>query len=352
MRKLVTIREVLNVKPIEGADSIELATVDGWNCVVKKGEFRAGDFGVYFEIDSLLPMVPQFEFLKPRGTKKMLIDGKEFEGYRLRTIKLRGQVSQGLLLKPDTVFGEDWNWSNPENINKDLSELAGVIKYEAPIPAQLSGKVKGNFPEFIQKTDQERCQNIMKDLVNLVGFNFEITEKLDGSSMTVYLKDGVFGVCSRNLDLQETEGSTMWRLARELQLEEKLKAYGKNYAIQGECIGQGIQGNPYKITGQTFKIFDIYDIDSQAHLGSNDRIRVLEEMGLTEYRVPTITGCFPLMENNLKADEEAYLLKLAEGKSQLCETEREGVVFKTCERFGNNTFSFKVISNKFLLNEV
>ena len=137
----------------------------------------------------------------------------------------------------------------------DVTDLLGIVKYEPPIPAELSGKVKGNFPSFLRKTDEERVQNLTKEYEQYIQSDqkFYITEKLDGSSATFYFKDGVFGVCSRNLELLETAENTFWKVARELDLENKMKKFGINMSLQGELIGEGIQGNPYKIKGQTVK---------------------------------------------------------------------------------------------------
>lgn len=175
-RKLVTLRKVSEIKPIENADFIELVRIDGWQCVVKKGDFKFGDIGLYFEIDSFLPIEPRFEFLRKSCYKK-LVDGTE--GFRLKTVKLKGCVSQGLLLPlsifPDVIF-------YPELIGKtdDYSGLLGVIKYEPPLPANLKGMVKGLFPSFIKRTDQERCQNLPDYFELYKDWEFEITEKLDG----------------------------------------------------------------------------------------------------------------------------------------------------------------------------
>jgi hypothetical protein len=149
MRKLASIRKINLVEPIEGADAIEVATVDGWKVVVKKNEFKVGDLVVYFEIDSWVPT----------GLAPFLSKGKEpreyngIKGERLRTIKLRGQISQGLIL-PYAICGKICEEG------EDVSELLYIQKYEAPIPAQLAGQVKSTFPSFIPKTDQERVQNI------------------------------------------------------------------------------------------------------------------------------------------------------------------------------------------------
>jgi RNA ligase (TIGR02306 family) len=334
-RKLASVRVISDIKPIEGADMIELAIVDGWKVVVAKNVgHKVGDTVVYCEIDSFLPIKEEFEFLRKSSYKKM----GDQEGFRLKTIKLRGQVSQGLIL-PMSVFG-DFGWTAYEGL--DVTERLGIVKYEPPIPAELSGKVKGNFPSFLRKTDEERVQNLTKEYeqYKTLGRKFYVTEKLDGSSATFYYKDGVFGVCSRNLELLETEGNTFWKVARELDLENKMKNFGVNISLQGELIGEGVQGNPYKIKGQTVKFFNLFDIDSQeyqslAHLG-----RALGIMGLK--MVPIVDEFFVL------PDTIEELLKYAEDKSVLnTNFDREGVVIRSNDR----TISFKVISNKFLLNE-
>ena len=259
-RQLATIRTIGELRPIEGADKIELAIVDGWQVVVAKDvEHMVGDKVVYCEIDSFLPVRDVFEFLRKSSYKKM----GDQEGFRLKTIKLRGQVSQGLILPisivPVTQFATAVNL--PEGM--DVTEMLGIVKYEPPIPAELAGKVKGGFPSFLQKTDEERVQNLVKEYMEYTldsKNQFYVTEKLDGSSATFYFHNGEFGVCSRNLELLETEGNTFWKVARELYLEEKLKAMGNNICLQGELIGEGIQGNPYKIKGHTVKFFNIFNI--------------------------------------------------------------------------------------------
>ena len=150
-RKLATIRTISELRPIEGADKIELAIVDGWQVVVAKDvEHMVGDKVVYCEIDSFLPIRDEFEFLRKSSYKKM----GDQEGFRLKTIKLRGQVSQGLILPisvvPITQFATALNL--PEGM--DVTEMLGIVKYEPPIPAELAGKVKGGFPSFLSKTDR------------------------------------------------------------------------------------------------------------------------------------------------------------------------------------------------------
>lgn len=354
-RKLASIRKVTDIQPIEGADQIEIAVVGGWKVVTKKGEYKPSDLCIYCEIDSFLPIREEFEFLRKSSYKKM----GDQEGFRLRTIKLRGQVSQGLLLPLSILEGDEemkigtsfQPWGPQLQLGPyddalvieegvDVTELLGIVKYEPPIPAELSGKVKGNFPSFLRKTDEERIQNLTKDYESWKDKTFYVTEKLDGSSATFYIKDDVFGVCSRNLELLETEDNTFWKVARELDLENKLKDFGLNISLQGELIGEGIQGNPYKIKGQTVRFFNLFDIDTQEYHNLSMFEAITKQLGLET--VPIITRSFQLPET---VDE---LLGYADSKSELNPNfDREGVVIRSLDR----KISFKVISNKFLLNE-
>jgi RNA ligase (TIGR02306 family) len=153
-RKLATIRTITNIQPIDGADMIELASVGGWNVVVAKDVgHKVGNKVVYCEIDSFLPIREEFEFLRKSSYKKM----GEQEGFRLKTIKLRGQVSQGLILPISVLNPPDTNIYVEPFEGLDVTEMLGIVKYEPPIPAELAGKVKGQFPSFLRKTDEERC---------------------------------------------------------------------------------------------------------------------------------------------------------------------------------------------------
>ena len=338
MRNLATIRKIDALRPIPDADAIECAVVGGWTCVVKKGEYAAGDLAVYCEIDSWIPheIAP---FLS-RGNFPRVYN--EVKGERLLTMKLRGQLSQGLLLWRQIALdkvGEIYE-------GMDVSELLGIVKYEAPVPAQLAGEVKGMFPGWIQKTDQERIQNLKEELDYWLREQhvWEVTEKLDGSSMTVYLRDGEFGVCSRNLELKPSETNSLWKVAVRNDLELKLRRANRNLALQGELIGEGIQGNPYKQKGQEFFLFDIYDIDTSKYLTPAERKAFVEEHDIKH--VPVLAFGAELLDT-LGINSIDGILRFAEGKSVMgmIGCEREGVVFKSKAA----QCSFKAISNKFLL---
>jgi RNA ligase (TIGR02306 family) len=338
-RKLATTRKITDIRAIDGADVIELATVGGWNVVVAKDvRYKVGDIVVYCEIDSFLPIREEFEFLRKTSYKKM----GDQEGFRLKTIKLRGQVSQGLILPIEVLPITQFATAHDLPEGMDVTEMLSIVKYEAPIPAELSGKVKGGFPYFLHKTDEERVQNLVNEYEEYKltsKHQFYMTEKLDGSSATFYMNEGEFGVCSRNLELLETEGNTFWKVARELDLENKLKEKG-NICLQGELIGEGIQGNPYKIKGQVVHFFNGFDIDKQTRLSINDFLILLDELELLSVPILGVAVLLP--------DTVEEMLKLSEDKSRLNKlTEREGVVIRSLD----NTISFKAISNKFLLSE-
>lgn len=329
-RKLATIRRISNIEPIEGADAIEVATVDGWKVVVKKNEFEVGQLVTYIEIDSWVPhdIAP---FLS-KGKEPREFNG--VKGERLRTVKLRGQISQGLIIpqvSKNTCEGAD------------VTEFLGIQKWEKPIPPQLAGQVKGNFPSFIPKTDQERVQNLVAEIEKhrQLGTVFEVTEKLDGSSMTVFLNEGEFGVCSRNLQLkiEGNENNAFVKTAISLGLEEKLKQMDVgNVALQGELIGEGIQGNPYKLQGLHYYVYNVYSIDEQGYFYPRFAKYLCNDHDI---------NYVPSLESGVSIDCGVDdLLSIADGMSVLNKnTRREGLVFKS----EDNTFSFKTISNQWLL---
>jgi RNA ligase (TIGR02306 family) len=346
-RKLASIAEITHIKPIEGADAIECAIVNGgWPVVVKKGEYQVNDLAIYLEIDSWVPheLAP---FLS-KGQEPREYNG--VKGERLKTVKLRGQVSQGLLL-PSTILDELGLWPLAgDPVGHNLTNQLNIQKWEPPIPSQLQGTMRGNFPHFIPKTDQERCQNLRKDIFDTHKDDvYEVTTKLDGSSMTVYVKDGEVHVCSRNIDLIETEGNTFWNTAREQNIIDTLlelsSEKGEEYAIQGELIGEGIQGNPEKLTGHKFFLFDIYSITAGRYLKVDERYSILDRLnmnGASIEHVPIIDQHVFLTTEYKTIDD---LLNFAEGPSLNPQTKREGLVFKSWD----SDFSFKAISNSYLL---
>jgi RNA ligase (TIGR02306 family) len=331
-RKLASVVKIADIQPIPGADAIMVAKVKGWNVVVKVNEYKVGDLAVYYEIDSFLPVRPQFEFLRKSSFKRM----GSSEGFRLKTIRLRGQISQGLLTPiPEGI-------SNPKE-GDDLTEALDIVKYEPPIPAQLAGKIKGTFPNFIPKTDEIRIQNFESEVgFSPAGERAYLTEKLDGTSFTCYFNNGVFGVCGRNWELTETSDNSLWRMANLLQLKEKMTKHGKNIALQGELIGAGINGNLYGLSDHKLYFFTGYDIDKGRRMFFDELEWVL--FGLQLQMVPVLEKYGFVIPNESNIVD--YMLRYAEGKSVLnMEVDREGVVVRGLER----EFSFKAISNTYLL---
>jgi hypothetical protein len=344
-RKLVTIREVSDLQPIPGADAIEVATVDGWKCVVKKNIFSVGDWALYFEIDSILPIgKPQFDFLT-KGVKS----------HRLKTIRLRKQLSQGLLLPIDD-FPE--LQTKVSKLGQDVTALLGVTKYDPDPPPQIRNnpqykgirgffrwirdrlfrKRKPLFPSFIRKTDQARIQNCAKEVCGsrLFKTHYEVTEKLDGSSLTLFNRKGVTGVCSRNLQLDPKKDPTNPMV----QMYEKYLALLKsmtNYAIQGEIIGPTIQGNKYKLDEYRFYVFDIFDIEKQRYLTPLERMKLIAPFSPFEG--------VPVIAYGVRANSLETMLKEADGESKITAgVAREGFVYKAIDE----DYSFKVISNAWL----
>lgn len=351
-RKLASIRRIDRLEAIEGADNIHLAHVDGWRLVTAKNNgFVANDLCCYFEIDSFLPIEERYEFLRKGCYKNTTNLG---EGFRIKTIKLKGQLSQGLIMpldRGDGVYLITDAQGNKHEVSEgdDVTELLNVKKYEKPIPVNMRGEMKGNFPVFLHKTDQERIQNCLKYFMDRLHEPWEVTLKLDGSSMTVYKKGDTIGVCSRNVDLVENSENLFWRTALKLKLPEVLKWYGRNLALQGELMGPGVQGNREWLKDHSFFLFDIWDIDAGRYFTPAERATFVRNVRDSSFELPTVYdfGTKKLADFGSTREEIlSGLLKFAEGPSMYHEV-REGVVFRS----HSGLDSFKVISNAFLLAE-
>ena len=291
-RKLVTIRKVTDIQPIPNADSIECLTIEGWKVVSQKGNFKVGDPAVYIEVDSCLPDGnPLWQDLVDARARNA--DGKRV--HVLKTIRLRGQISQGFCIplrkfpeiiekldlrvqwtpqpeliggldrEPELLMEDEVNFQITEQIKAsldfdavreiDFAELLNVVKYEVPLPAELAGFAKGSFPNFITKTDQERCQNLTREIFSDLNAQYEVTLKLDGSSATYFTHNDEIGVCSRNLELKTTDenlSNVFVKMLFDSNLNiilPKIKThFGYDVAIQGELMSPGIQGNKEKFT--------------------------------------------------------------------------------------------------------
>ncbi len=349
MRKLGSIQTVNTVEPIPGADAVERIRVLGWWVVARKGEFRQGDRVVYCELDSLLPERPEFEFLRASSFKPAVRDenGVEIQpaGFRIKTIRLRGQVSQGICF-PTTILSLGTRCDE----GTDVTALLGIRKWEPPIPLGMTGKVKGGFPGFLPKTDETRVQVLEGVLQRHRGKTFHMTEKLDGASFSAFVRKGEFGICSRNFWLDESDDrSVLVRLSRRLELESRLKQAAAKHcfplAIQGEVIGPGMQGNKYELGEVSLRVFNVLDLAGGSLLEQPRMLDVLGEMQLES--VPQL-GTLVL---EVGVDE---LIALSQGTSMLNpKVQREGLVFRPLveeyEPELGGRVSFKAINPKFLL---
>jgi len=339
-RKLASIQKIKSINAIPNADKIEVAEILGWHCVVKKGEFKVGDRCVYFEVDSLLPIRPEFEFLRKQYFKKTDFG----EGFRLKTIRLRGCISQGLVMPlsivPKMILEE----------GEDVTELMEVKLYQPPFPADLKGIIKGAFPSFIAKTDETRVQVLQNVLTRHKGETCYFTEKIDGTSATFYIKDGVFGVCSRNMELCESENA-YWRIAKEYDIENKLRKFGLDIAIQGEIFGTGLQENPLKLPKKEIRFFNAFNIKDFKFYDFKDFENIMETLELPI--VPILSTDFVLI------DDVEELLKLATRRSTINpKSWAEGIVIRPliekfdmqmAQGFGNGRISFKAVNPEYLL---
>lgn len=340
MRKLVTIQVVHDIVPIEGADAIELAKIMGWQCVVKKGEFKVGDKGVYFEVDSYLPIEDKYEFLRPNSYRNNEFMG---EGFRIKTMKLRGQISQGLFLPLINYLELDLE--NKE-IGEDVTELLGVRKWQIPEVEGTSGTIIGDKPYGIPTTDEMRVQSTDSLRKRLLGKPYYISTKMDGTSCTMYHKDGKVGVCGRNTEYKDETNCSMWKYAHKHNIPEKLKNYGKNIAIQGEFCGRGIQKNRLKLTEPAFYVFNIVNLDTSEIAGYYELVSITADLGIELVPIEEIGDNF-----NYTLEE---LLEKSKGKYP-SGLDKEGIVIRPlipeyAPEICNN-LSFKVINNDFLLKE-
>ena len=321
---MASVQRILEKKSIVGADLIEAYRVNGWWVVDKKDAHEVGDLVVYCEVDSWIPHTLAPFLTKPGHYPREYLG---VEGERLRTVKLKGQLSQGLLLP----LVED----NSEE-GQDFSEILGITKWE-DTRYMASIDARGNFPDFIPKTDQERVQNLDRTLKKYFGQSFEVTVKRDGSSLTAFVNGEESGVCSRNVNLKETEDSAFWAAANSLSLIPKILSTGRNLALQGELMSQKIQGNYEKVQGIEWNCFDIYDIDTQEYLLPKERRELCKQLRIPHIKV--VEEDFVLCHN---VDQ---LLEMAEGPGVNPGVKQEGLVFKQ----NNGQFSFKAISNSYLL---
>ena len=330
-RKLVSIQRIEAIEPIAGADNIVKARVMGWDVVVKKGELAAGDLCVFFEIDSLLPDgAPWAEFMRPRG-------------FRLKTARLRGVLSQGLAL-PTAILAD----GDVPAIGTDVRERLGVVKYEPPVPS--GGEIAGEVPARVPKTDEIRLQSALGLLDEIRGLDRAITTQIDGTSTTIHVDhDGALAACSRNWTLARGD-SAPWRIAARYALEAKIP---RGVAVQGELCGPGIQKNRLGLPAVDWWVFDAYDTRAGRHLDHHELVAFCRERGLPMVPVEAI------VEGDAARGFESTLpawLARATGLYPGTKNRKEGIVVRPLigrrsDALSGSRLSFKVLNNDFLLKD-
>ena len=321
MRQLVTLETISEINPIPDADAIEVAKVRGWNVVTKKGEFQPGDEVLYFEIDSFLPIAdPRFAFLEPRGVRVQ----EGVTGHVLKTVRLRGQYSQGLI-KPVSEF--------PEGIPE-------IAKFDPPLPAGLEGTVEGQFLyQFAPKTDAERIQNLGRVLKEIQSHDWIATEKIDGTSTTFVNDGGTLRACSRNWEISRP--SARFDLADQLNILEHLPV---DHTLQGEYYGENIQGNPLRIKGTDFKAFNLYKKTENGPV-----IVPFSEWpdALAALRVPVLPLSLPETIDDIVEQADGLMSQISPQRRA------EGIVWQGPKgfQFLGNRSGFKAISNSYLAKQ-
>lgn len=332
-RQMATLRNIDDITPHHNADALEIAKVGGWNVVVRLDEFQKGDAVVYFEIDSALPLDDErFAFLAPRGSKT--INGREY--HVLKTAKLRGVISQGLIL-PARLFPE---LNRPVREGANWYDAIGIAKYEPPIPAHLSGQMVGAYPQHghFLKTDAERVQNLSDIWGEIQRHEWIATEKLDGSSVTFLVEDDQMRVASRNWELVWNDNLASVAYAVRHHLADEV---GPGYQIQGELVGPGIQRKApisKHLTDVAFFVFGVF--------------KDYEPIPRAEWPKWCLDRAVPILDISLPDTIEATVTA-AEGLTSVVAPGRqaEGIVFATVDpldSLGGRTV-FKSINNKYLL---
>lgn len=339
-RKLASVQYVHHITPIEGADRIECVHVLGWKCVANKGQFQVGDHCVYMEVDSFLPVCEQFEFLRGNSFKKNDILG---EGFRLKTMNFRGQISQGLV-QPLSILPEG-NYQ----LGDDVTEALGIRKWEMEERVTSSGTVIGDFPDGIPKTDELRVQSypdLIEEFKQVPAYY--ISTKMDGTSVTMYRKGGHFGICGRNYEYADDEKCAMWKYARENRIPGKMAEQGiDELAIQGEFCGAGIQKNRLKLAKPEWYVFTVIDLKTHRRMSLPQMRELCGRLQLKMVPIEEEGTDFPY-------DSVEQLLERAKGH-YASGMNKEGIVIRPVEpvysRIIEGPLSMKVLNNDYLLKE-
>ena len=342
-RKLASIQQIWKIEPIEGADRIELAFVLGWQCVVNKGQFKPMDPAVYFEIDSFLPILPEYEFMRASSYKNTELMG---EGFRLKTQKFRGQISQGLLL-PVSTFSEI---PADIEIGADVTEILNVRKWEIEERATTGGTVIGNLPRSIPHTDETRVQASPELIKEFAGLKYYISTKMDGSSHSISIDENEFHAAGHNYEYKDDGSSVFFKLVNERGYKDKLKAFAEKeglneFTVQGEFCAPGIQQNRLKLQRPEWYVFTVMENGRRA--GLDRMLEICKELEFTTVPIEEIDTDLPKKYPTVDA-----LLERADGNYPNG-GKKEGIVIRPTEPIFSSTIgaelSMKVVSNKYLL---
>lgn len=343
MRKLASVRRIWKLEAIEGADRIELAHVLGWQCVVNKGQFKPMDLAIYFEIDSFLPIQPAFEFLRASCYKKTDIMG---EGFRLRTMRFKGQISQGLLM-PLSQFPQI---PADAGIGDDVTDLLGVRKWEIEERATTGGTVMGTLPYDIPHTDEPRVQENPELIQAFAGLEYYISTKMDGSSHSIGINENGFHVTGHNYEYKDDGSSSFYVLVKERGYRESMEQYVrvrglKTLTIQGELCAPGIQQNRLRLTKPEWYVFTIREDGKR--VGLKRMLTVCKALDMTPVPIEEVGTDLPSKYPTVEA-----LLARADGDYPRG-GKKEGIVIRPTEPIFcpliSASLSMKVVSNKYLL---
>jgi len=343
MRKLASVQRVYKIDPIEGADRIELAHVLGWQCVVNKGTFEPMDLGVYFEIDSYLPIRDEFEFLRASSYKNTDIMG---EGFRLRTQRFRGQISQGLLL-PLNIFPEIP--ANPE-VGMDVTDLLGVRKWEIEERAMSGGTAIGTLPYDIPHTDETRVQEMPELIQEFAGLKYYISTKMDGTSCSIGVDENGFHVTGYNYEYKDDGMSDFYKFINEREYRERVETLARDnnmrtLTLQGEFCAPGIQKNRLRLTKPEWYVFTIRE--NGRRVGLYRMLEICDALGIEHMPIEEVGKDLPKKYPTVEA-----LLTRADGEYPKG-GKKEGIVVRPVEPVYSTSISgslsMKVVSNKYLL---
>lgn len=350
MRSLVSVQTVKTVSPIQDADRIELAHVLGWQCVVKKGQFQPGEKCVYFEIDSFLPIRPEFEFLRGRCYRKNELVGA---GFRIRTQKFRGEISQGLIIgmsEAAAMIGLDTDAEKME-VGTDLTALLGVQHWEEPETVSDAGTFIGSLPDGVIASDETRVQACPELIRAFHGLEYYISTKMDGTSCTASIdSNGVFHVCSHHNEYKDDGRSAFCELVKSHDTEKKLRDYMGQRGLSsimaaGEYCGPGIQSNRIHLKTRDWYLFDVRENGKRCNLAELQR--VAEIVGFKTVPVEEIGTGFDEKYPTVEA-----VLEWANGSYETG-TAKEGIVIRPTDPVYSNEIetylSMKAVSNRYLL---